>query len=791
MGDYLLILLIPLVVSVLLANEAGITVDLSKQLHKVSPLLWGIFFEEINHAGEGGIYAELVRNRDFEEGDTPIGWMLVKEGEAEGKIKVDNSHPLNSNNPRALKIEVKRLGRGRIGVANAGYWGMKIEKGKLYDLSLYARCNAGYRGDILVSLEHPSGITLAQSRIEGIDVNWKRFNIVLHASDSCSSARLVIYAVSPGVLWLDVVSLMPRDRWKGLPFRPDLMQMLADLKPSFVRFPGGCFVEGERLDHALRWRNTIGDIAERPGRWCIWGYRTTEGLGLHEYLQMCEALGAEPILVVNCGMSHQEIAPIDKMDEWIEDALAAIEYAIGPQDSKWGSLRAKNGHPQPFKLKYVEIGNENFGPAYEERYALFYEAIKKRYPKLELIANVPVKSAPMDIVDEHYYNSAEWFIANANRYDNYNRKGPRIFVGEYAVTQNCGKGNLRAAIGEAAFMTGLERNSDIVIMASYAPLFVNVYDRRWNPDLICFDNANVYGTPSYYVQKMFSENRGDFVLPVEVQFEEKATSLAGAIGLGTWLTQAEYKDIKVFKGDELVFSEDFAEGLASWRIVRGEWQVGKGVLQQLSGEPDVRIVVGDREWSDYTISLKARKIGGAEGFLIMFAVRDDNNWFWWNIGGWGNSHHAIERCIGGNKSIVGQMVPGSVETGKWYDIKIELSGNRIRCYLDGKLIHDVAVKPPSPILASATKRKTSGEIFLKVVNTSSEWQNVNFRLMNGDLEKRGEVELLTGNSPDDENSFSQPQKVAPVSIEIENVGEDFSYTLPPYSLAIFKFRQRK
>ncbi len=774
-----------------MGGEAVISVDLVNPLHKVSPLLWGIFFEEINHSGEGGIYAELVRNRDFEEAVPLAGWSIVKEGEAEGEVEVDTAHPLNPNNPHSLKMSITKLGRGRLGVANGGFWGIKIDKGKLYDLSLYARCEAGYRGDLLICLEHPSGITYAQSRIEGLEPHWKRFNVVLHSDSSCSSARLVIYATSAGIIWLDVVSLMPRDRWKGLPLRHDLMEMLADLKPSFVRFPGGCFVEGERLDHALRWRNTLGDIAERPGRWCIWGYRTSEGLGLHEYLTMCEALGAEPILVVNCGMSHQEIAPLDKMEEWIEDALSAIEYAVGPLDSKWGSLRVKNGHPQPFKLRFVEIGNENWGQAYEERYALLHKAIKEKYPQIELIANVPVQGAPMDIVDEHFYNSPEWFILNATRYDGYDRKGPRIFVGEYAVTQNCGTGNLRAAIAEAAFMTGLERNSDIVVMASYAPLLVNINDRRWNPDLVCFDNTNVYGTPSYYVQKLFSENRGDFVLPVNVKVEKDTGIISGAIGVGTWLTQAEFGDIKVLRGDEVVFQADFSRGLEGWRVVRGDWQVKEGVLKQLSLEEDVRIVGGDRDWSDYTLKLKARKLGGKEGFLIMFGVKDDNNWYWWNIGGWGNTRHAIERCIGGSKSIISKEVAGGIEVGRWYDISIELSGNRIRCYLDGELIHDVEAQMPSAILASATKSEETKEVFLKVVNTSPEWHTADLQFEGRKLEKQGKIIILTGNSPDDENSFSQPQRVSPLSRDIEEVSEKFSYPLPPYSLVVFKLKEAK
>ena len=269
---------------------------------------------------------------------------------------------------------------------------------------------------------------------------------------------------------------------------------------------------------AYRWKQTIGDPSERRTQYNLWQYHATHGIGYHEYLQMCEDLGAEPLFVINCGMSHKEVVPLDKMGEFVQDALDAIEYANGPVSSTWGALRAKNGHPAPFNLKYMEIGNENGGTAYQERYALFYDAIKAKYPQMHLIADEwsgRPTNRPIEIVDEHYYSTPEFFIANADKYDSYDRAGRKVYVGEYAVTQGCGQGNLRAAVGEAAFMTGLERNSDVVVMASYAPLFANVNYKKWNPDLIDFDSSRVYGIPSYYVQQMFSENRGDVVLPVD------------------------------------------------------------------------------------------------------------------------------------------------------------------------------------------------------------------------------------------------------------------------------------
>ncbi|MGC8782855.1 MAG: alpha-L-arabinofuranosidase C-terminal domain-containing protein [Armatimonadota bacterium] len=779
------------------AQKSVVEVDASAQGTPISPVLWGIFFEEINHAGDGGIYAELVRNRSFEDAPVPQAWTLVGGDRGKSHIAVDSDYPLNARNLRSLRWEIGE-GSPRVSLVNEGYWGIGIEKGERYRLSLYARCDNRFRGELVVSLQAADGEVYAQHRVRNIGREWKRFVATLTSRATDARARLVITATSPGVLWLDMVSLMPVDTFKGRPngLRKDLAQMLAELKPSFLRFPGGCFVEGDRMSNALRWRNTLGDIAERPARWCVWGYTTTQGLGLHEYLQMCEDLGAEPLLVVNCGMACQyrngDVVPMDTLDEWIEDALAAIEYAIGPPTSKWGALRARNGHPKPFPLRFVEVGNENWGSAYEERYARFYDAIKARFPHIQVIANSPVRSRPMDILDEHYYSSPEWFISQANRYDRYDRKGPKIFVGEYAVTQGCGTGNLRAAIAEAAFMTGIERNSDIVIMAAYAPLFVNVNARQWNPDLIGFDSSRVYGTPSYYVQKLFSVYRGTHVLPLKVDAPAIAvTETRGAIGLGTWATQAEYRDVKVTHHGQTLFAADFAQGTAGWRVVRGDWQVVDGSYRQNSLTTDCRAVVGDPNWADYTLTLRARKIGGAEGFLIMFRVRDDNNWYWWNLGGWGNSKHAVEKCVGGGKSIVSNEVPGSIETGRWYDIRIEVQGARIRCYLDEKLIHDFEDKPLPALYAVASRNHRTREMILKVVNVSDRALETEIRLQGvRSVHPLGKAVTLTSESLDDENSLENPMRVAPVERGLSGVAPQFRYIFPRHSLTVIVLKER-
>lgn len=759
---------------------ASITVQVNKPGHKVSPLLWGIFFEDINLSADGGIYPELVRNRSFEDSDKPDFWKL----DGQGEMAIDNRQPLTPINRRSLRVQVN----GDVSLLNEGYWGMALVRGEGYQLRLAARAADGLAGPLAVVLRSRAGAELAKAELAGLTEGWKWFEAGLTASDTDPKASLCITVSGKGTLWLDMVSVMPKRTWKGHGLRPDLCEKLADLKPAFLRFPGGCWVEGDDMAHMNHWKETIGDIANRKPLWNLWQYWATHGLGYHEYLQLAEDLGAEPLFCINVGMSHREVVPMDQMGQWVQDALDAIEYANGPVDSVWGGLRARNGHPAPFNMKYIEIGNENGGPAYHERWELFYKAIKARYPKMQLIANVwggyPTQLMP-DVVDEHYYNNPEFFMQQAGKYDSYDRKGPKIFIGEYAVTSGAGLGNLRGAIGEAAFMTGMERNSDVVIMGAYAPLFVNVNHKRWPINLINFDSSRSFGLPSYYVQKMFSENRGDVVLPIDVQSPEASTGpKGGAVGVGTWATQAEFKDIKVTSGGKTLFSCDFADGTAGWRFLGdGKWNAEGGVLRQSSQATDVRAIAGDKSWTDYTYSLKARKLGGAEGFLILFNVKNDTDKSWWNLGGWGNDHHAIE--MGG---VVGNEVKGSIETGRWYDIQVEVKGSRVRCLLDGKVIHDVSsLQTVKALYASATLQTGPGEIILKVVNTSAEEQTSRINLR-GVKKVKGpaSVTVLTSENATDENTLEEPTKVAPATRTVDLPGPDFQHTFPANSLTVLR-----
>ena len=500
-------------------GENKIVVDPRKVRFPVSEDMWGIFFEDIDLSLDGGVYAELVRNRSFEDDaasamkqkNKSVGfWNTV----GRATIALDASKPISEKNRHCGRVNALPGG----GVANDGYFGIAVKSGAKYRLSVAMRGEV--KGPVEVSLES-LGKSFAKGEIGGIGPEWKTFNLTLDSNGTDPDAKLVFRAPNGGTFYLDCVSLFPCDTYakSGL-FRKDLMERLAALKPSFVRFPGGCWVEGNTMAEAYRWKQTIGNVWDRRTQWNIWRYWSTNGVGFHEYLQLCEDLGAKALFCINCGMSHREVVPLDKMDEFVQDALDCIEYANGPVTSKWGAVRAANGHPEPFNLQYLEIGNENGGKNYHERYALIHDAVRAKYPEIKIVSDLwggPVKGRPQHIRDEHYYKSPDWFMtAGAKLYDGYPRGEFEVFVGEYAVTQDVGRwGDLRAAIGEAAFMCGLERNADIVKLAAYAPLFANAKHTVWTPNLIYPMTDGNFVNPSWNVQKLFSENRGREVLAFE------------------------------------------------------------------------------------------------------------------------------------------------------------------------------------------------------------------------------------------------------------------------------------
>lgn len=513
------------------ATAPTITVNASGPTTRVSPTLFGTFFEEINHSGEGGIYAELLNNRSMmADATTPLHWSAVISGRGTGSIALDPGVPLNSALTRSLRLDVTSTGPGnRVGVANDGFWGVPAKPATTYRASFSAKASSGFAGPLTVSIERPTGQVLASGTVPAVTRSWAQYSLSLTTGaqiPATADNRFVIATTakdaSGSSLWLGQVSLFPPThggRPNGL--RPDLAQKLDDLGASFLRFPGGNYLEGHTVDTRFTWKDTIGPVETRPGhRNDAWGYWSTDGLGLLEYLQWAEDLGQQPLLAVYAGYSlNGTHVPADQLGPYVQDALDEIEYATGAVTSTWGAKRAADGHPQPFDLAYVEIGNEDWLDAsgsYDSRYAAFYDAIHAQYPDLELIATAEVTSRPVDVYDEHFYRSSSWMNSHADYYDNRSRSGPEVLVGEWATREGSPTPNMGAALGDASWLTGLIRNSDVVTMESYAPLFVNVHDVRWAVDLIGYDTTTSYGSPSYYVQRMLAQHHGNEVLPTEV-----------------------------------------------------------------------------------------------------------------------------------------------------------------------------------------------------------------------------------------------------------------------------------
>jgi alpha-N-arabinofuranosidase len=537
-----------LVTAVALPRAAGPTVaiDASAPSANVSPLFYGLMTEEINHSYDGGLYAELVQNRAFlDDPQSPAHWSVVQSNDSAATIALDSGEPLNTTIGTSLRLDVTKASSAhRAGVANDGYWGIPVKPNTRYRASLYAKAAPGFSGPIEVSIQSNDGrTTYASGRIAGLTQAWKQYELTLQTRSltPTTAARYVLTVDRPGKVWLSLVSLFPptfKDQRNG--FRPDIMQMMVDMKPKFLRFPGGNYLEGDQIADRFDWKKTIGPLSERPGHMAPWTYRSSDGLGLYEFLLWAEDMNAEPLLGVYAGYSLKgvHVNPGPDLEPYVQDALDEIEYVTGPATSKWGALRAKAGHPQPFKLTYVEVGNEDWfdkSGSYDQRFAQFNAAIKARYPHLKVISTVGfeqpealrVKSVKPDVLDEHYYRPVDVFLKMARgQYEKYDRRGPEIFVGEWAAyetpfepwnPQSRGEPptpNMWAAIGDAAFMTQMEKNSDIVVMNCYAPMFVNVNAgaRQWRPNLIGYDGLRVYGSPSYYAIKMFSTHLGDQIL---------------------------------------------------------------------------------------------------------------------------------------------------------------------------------------------------------------------------------------------------------------------------------------
>jgi alpha-N-arabinofuranosidase len=498
---------------------------------KVSPMLYGLMTEEINFSYEGGLYGELIRNRAFKANPTnAIYWNAV----GGATMALDKDAPLNDALNVSLKLDASSAAKNSpAGIANGGYWGIPVKPKTTYHVSFYAKAAGGFAGPLAVSLESTNGNTLASTEISGLTGDWKKFDVDLKTKRVAPSKDNVfkITTTAPGTIWLQQVSLFPptfNHRANGN--RPDIMQLLADMHPKFLRLPGGNYLEGDYINERFDWKKTIGDVAQRPGHRSPWNYWSTDGFGLLEYCEWCEDLHMEPLLAVFAGyaLRHDYIKPGPDLEPYVQDALDEIEYLTGDTSTKWGAQRAKDGHPAPFPLHYVEVGNEDWfdrSGSYDGRFKQFFDAIKAKYPQLQIIATADVKSSVPDLLDEHYYKSQPEMESQSHMYDTRSRDTKtKVFVGEWATRVGSPTPNMAGALGDAAWMCCLERNSDLVVMESYAPLFVNVSQiagngrsMQWPSDLIGYDALTSYGSPSYYAQVMFSTHHGDDVLATDAQ----------------------------------------------------------------------------------------------------------------------------------------------------------------------------------------------------------------------------------------------------------------------------------
>ena len=657
-------------------------------------------------------------------------------------------------------------------------------------------------------MENDEGRNLGQADIVVSNGTvWNHYEAEITAQETTTAGNLSIYIDAVGRLYLDMVSLFPQKTFmqqrNGL--RADIATLLADLKPRFMRFPGGCLVHdgsinAEDRDSLYRWKNTIGVLEERPARRNNWGYNQTLGLGYYEYFCFCEEIGAKPLPVLPAGYDphHQRKVPFDQLDEWIQEALDLISFANDDTSAQWGRIRCELGHPEPFGLEYIGIGNEEVGEGFFERYPYFHKAIKEKYPDIQIIASSGPFAAGgeyekgwncarrnhADLVDEHYYMAPEWFLANHHRYDSFDEKDPRVFLGEYASWGN----TWYNALIEASYMTGMERNSEKVGLACYAPLLCNVNYINWKPDMIWFDNHQAYGTANYYVQKLFMNHQGNDRIELEMTGIDDSVTIQddpkGGFGLRiepdtvVRYSQIMVEDIQnstIWKDSEVYFVGDKAE-------------------QYLSADPDARVVTKDIllhtvESDHYIITVKGEMLYGRRGFMLQYGNRDEKNRYQWEIGGWQNMDSALTQDIAGRNSCLTQS-SFTVAADREYELKLEIEGRHLRAYIDGELIHEIHHAPVKiePLYTAASIDRQSGDVIVKLVNVQKRPIDTVLH-MEGIEQAKGTAYIMSGFALKDENSFAEPLKVSPREEEIQLTQGCCSCHIDGESVQVLRFQK--
>lgn len=810
-----------------------IDVDVSRPGAAISPQFFGLMTEEINHSYDGGLYAELIQNRTFQDpapagsgAGLPVHWAVIGSAEA----RTESTDPVNAALPVSLRLE---LADAEGGVANDGYWGIPVKPDTTYTATFYAKAGGGFAGPVTASIRLDAGdATVAAADTPPISEQWQKYTVELKTgpdAPTTARARFALTANGRGSVSFSYVSLFPptyRNAPHGL--RPDIMELLTALRPKFIRLPGGNYVEGSRFADRFNWKKMIGPADERPGHMGCWSYRSSDGFGLPEFLLWCQQLDAEPVLALFAGYTlNGDYMPAGspELEIYTQEALQEIEYVSGPADSEWGSKRAADGFPEPFPLRYVEIGNEDWfdrSGSYDGRFTQIATAIRARYPHLKIIASAPVTSFKPDLYDDHFYRSPRQLREMFSHYDppsgpatplrfegggwtGRRTDGIKTFVGEWAAHEGRPTTNLNAALADAAFVMGMERNSDAVEMQCYAPLFANVnpadpakgYPRgwQWEHNLIGYDALHSYGSPSYHAQVMLAQNQGDVVLDAKINAPPTSPPTTetphGSFGVGSWHTEVEYADVTVTAPGGRKLFPDGADGARAWDFTGGRWVVRDRAIRPVDSDAETWAIAGDPGWTDYTIRLRARKLGGREGFIVLFHAADGANYRWWNIGGWGNTATRTEAAVEGGREPYGSSSSFTVETGRWYELQLEVAGYRVRGYVDGKLVTDATYQPrpaPTAIYASATYAKAEHGVIVKVVNAGSTPADASIGIhgVQG-MEPNGTAIVLTGEASA-MNSINEPRKVAPQEEPLMNASTSFRRTFPAHSFTILRLK---
>lgn len=761
------------------------------QDYKELGILYGLFFEDLNHAADGGLYAEMVQNRSFEycEMDRKEYHALTaweRAGEIEWEVRT--KQPMHREKPHYLHVEAQPGGA----VCNTGYnTGFYVKAGKGYDFSMYA---GGVEGSVSIHvLVEEEGTVCAEGHLAISGGAWKKYELQMRASRTTTCGRLVLTFESGGMCDLDMVSFFPQDTFLGKKggLRKDIAEALQEMHPKFMRFPGGCLVhDGSLNDHdrnsMYRWKRTLGKVEERPTWRNNWGYNQSLGFGYFEYFCFCEEIGAEPVPVLPGGFnSHKGVGvPLEEIGEWVNDALDLIEFANGSGDTVWGRIRKELGHEAPFHLKYIGIGNEEVGDGFFERYPYFHEAIREKYPEIKIINTAgpfasgesyetgwrSAKKYGSDLIDEHYYSAPEWFLANMHHYEDYDENGPKVFLGEYASWGN----TYYNALVEAAYMTHLER-SKVVAMACYAPMLCNVDYVNWKPDMLWFNNHATLKTPNYYVQKLFMLNQGTDA----VRFE--TTNLDEVIPL---------MDEKGIKGKFAIEGNDI-EGRI-WDIKVTDFITGDVTnLHDIQIDKDnLENLLMDIESSHYKVSFRFRRTAGRKGLKIYFGEKDEKNRLLWEFGGWDNWDCNLTSCYAGRGSSISQRL-FHVEDIEYF-LELEVEDRRIRTWVNGVLYNDAVDRLPEleELYVAASVDRGSDRTILKVVNLTGEEKEVLLSL-DGPARNSVQVTSLKGHGLDETNSFENPDNITPQTERFSVDGNELSYTFASHSVTILSFENNE